>query len=154
MIHFKYMGEAVGKGRPRVTVRKSKSKDNGQIYAHAYTPKKTREFEDAIRFEFMASNCEHIPVYDKEKTLMANILIGMSIPKSYPKYKQALCRCRMIAPANKRQGDLDNILKSVFDALNGCAYVDDCQIVKVTAEKVYADEPFVEVTIDELRPTE
>ena len=147
MIHFKYMGEAVGKGRPRVTAR-------GGKYAHAYTPKKTKDFEDAIRFEFMASNCDKMPVYEREKSLKAEVLIGVSIPKSYPKYKQALCRCRFIAPANKRQGDLDNILKSVFDALNGCAYDDDCQIVKVIAEKVYADEPFVEVTIDELRPTE
>lgn len=145
MIHFKYMGEAVGKGRPRVTAR-------GGKFAHAYTPKKTKDFEDAIRFEFMASNCEQMPVYDKEKTLKADILIGMPIPKSYPKYKQALCRCRMIAPAKKP--DLDNVLKCIFDSLNGAAFADDSQIVKVIAEKVYADEPFVEVTIDELRPTE
>ena len=150
MIHFTYHGEAVGKGRPRVTAR-------GGKYAHAYTPKKTKDFEDAIRFEFMASNCEPMPVYPREKTLKAEILIGCSIPKSYPKYKQALCRCRFIAP--NKQPDLDNILKSIFDALQGgdsggYAFADDSQIVKVIAEKVYADEPFVEVTIDELRPTE
>ena len=142
MIKFTYHGEAVGKGRPRVTAR-------GGKYAHAYTPKKTKDFEDAIRFEFMASNCEQMPVYEREKTLKAEVLIGMSIPKSYPKYKQALCRCRMIAPAKKP--DLDNVLKSIFDSLNGAAFEDDSQIVKVVAEKVYADEPFVEVTIDELR---
>ena len=153
MIKFTYHGEAVGKGRPRVTVKKSKNKDNGQIYAHAYTPKKTKEFEGAIRFEFMASNCEPMPVYPRDKTLKAEILIGVPIPKSYPKYKQALCRCRMIAP-NKKP-DIDNIVKSIFDALQGgeCggyAFADDSQIVKVVAEKVYADEPFVEVMIDEL----
>ena len=142
MIKFTYKGEAVGKGRPRYSRRGD--------YVHTYTPKKTTDFEDAIRFEFIASNCEAMPVYDREVSLNANILIGVSIPKSYSKKKQALCRCRMIAPANKRQGDLDNILKSVFDALNGYAYVDDCQIVKVTAEKVYAEEPFVQVEIDEL----
>ena len=142
MIKFTYHGEAVGKGRPRVTAR-------GGKYAHAYTPKKTKDFEDAIRFEFMASNCEQMPVYEREKTLKAEVLIGMSIPKSYPKYKQALCRCRMIAPAKKP--DLDNVLKAIFDSLNGAAFEDDSQIVKVVAEKVYADEPFVEVTIDELR---
>ena len=140
MIKFTYHGEAVGKGRPRVSRRGN--------YVHTYTPEKTRAFEDAIRFEFMASNCEQMPVYDREKTLKANILIGTSIPKSMPKYKQALCRCRMIAPTKKP--DIDNILKSVFDALNGYAFADDVQIVKVIAEKVYADEPFVEVTIDEL----
>lgn len=143
MIKFTYHGEAVGKGRPRVSRRGN--------YVHTYTPEKTRNFEEAIRFEFMASNCDPMPVYDKEKTLMANILIGVSIPKSYPKYKQALCRCRMIAPAKKP--DLDNVLKSIMDALNGYAFDDDSQIVKVIAEKIYADEPFVEVTIDELQFT-
>lgn len=141
MIKFTYHGEAVGKGRPRVTAR-------GGKYAHAYTPKKTKDFEDAIRFEFMAGNCEQMPVYEREKTLKAEVLIGMPIPKSYPKYKQALCRCRMIAPAKKP--DIDNVLKSIFDALNGAAFEDDSQIVKIVAEKVYADEPFVEVMIDEL----
>lgn len=141
MIKFTYHGEAVGKGRPRYSKRGD--------YVHTYTPQKTKNFEDALRFEFMASNCEPMPVYDREVTLQANILIGVSIPKSYSKKKQALCRDRFIAPSKKP--DIDNILKSIFDALNGYAFSDDVQIVKVVAEKIYAEEPFVEVTIDELR---
>ena len=141
MIKFTYHGEAVGKGRPRVTAR-------GGKFAHAYTPKKTKDFEDAIRFEFMASNCEQMPVYSREQPLKATVLVGVSIPKSYSKKKQALCRDRFIAPSKKP--DIDNILKAIFDALNGSAFEDDSQITKVTAEKVYAEEPFVEVMIDEL----
>lgn len=141
MIKFTYHGEAVGKGRPRYAKRRN--------YVHTYTPEKTKNFEDALRFEFMSSNCEAMPVYDRDMTLEANILIGVSIPKSYSKKKQALCRDRFIAPAKKP--DIDNIVKSIFDALNGYAFADDVQIVKVRAEKVYAEEPFVEVEIDELR---
>ena len=140
MIKFTYHGEAVGKGRPRVSRRGN--------YVHTYTPEKTRVFEDAIRFEFMAGNCEAMPVYDREKTLQAKVLIGVSIPQSYSKKRQALCRDRMIAPAKKP--DLDNILKSVFDALCGYAFEDDSQITKIIAEKVYSERPFVEVEIDEL----
>lgn len=140
MIKFTYHGEAVGKGRPRYSRR-------GE-YVHTYTPQKTKNFEDAIRFEFMASNCEAMPVYDREISLKANVLVGIPIPKSYSKKKQALCRDRFIAPSKKP--DIDNILKSVFDALNGYAFADDVQIVRVYAEKVYAEEPFVEVEIDEL----
>ena len=47
MISFKVMGEPVGKGRPRVTARQSKKKDNA-VFAHAYTPKKTKEYEDSL----------------------------------------------------------------------------------------------------------
>ena len=146
MIKFRYKGEAVGKGRPRVTARQGK-------FAHAYTPEKTRAFEEAIRFEFMASNCEPMPVYKREQSLKADVLIGVSIPKSYSKKKQALCRDGMLVPANRRQGDLDNILKSVFDALNGYAYEDDSQIVVIHAEKMYSEEPFVEVVLDEYKRT-
>ena len=140
MIKFTYHGEAVGKGRPRYSRR-------GE-YVHTYTPQKTKNFEDAIRFEFMASNCEAMPVYDREVSLKATVLVGVPIPKSYSKKRQALCRDRFIAPSKKP--DIDNILKSVFDALNGYAFADDVQIVRVYAEKVYAEEPFVEVEIDEL----
>lgn len=142
MIKFKYYGEAVGKGRPRVSRQGN--------YVHTYTPEKTRVFEEAIRFEFMASNSEKMPVYEREIPLKAKVLIGVSIPKSYSKKKQALCRDRVLVPDKKP--DIDNILKAVFDAIsNGYAYEDDVQIVQVYAEKFYSKEPFVEVEIDELR---
>lgn len=153
MIKFRYNGEAVGKGRPRVTATKSKRNDNGQIYTHAYTPRKTREFEDAIRFEFMASNCDPMPVYPKEIPLRVIVRIGVGIPKSYSKKKKELCREGLLAPSKKP--DLDNICKSIFDALQGrrndpgYAFADDSQIVEMVAWKEYADEPFVEVVIDE-----
>ena len=140
MIKFRYNGEAVGKGRPRVSRR--------GMYVHTYTPEKTRAFEEAIRFEFMASNCEQMPVYPREKSLKAEVTICVSIPQSYSKKKQALCRDRVLAPSKKP--DIDNVLKSIFDALNGYCYEDDVQIIKVITEKRYAEDPFVEVMIDEL----
>ena len=145
MIKFRYHGEAVGKGRPRVRIIKK----GKQAFPQLYTPKETKEFEEAIRFEFFAGNCDGWPVYERGTPLKATVLIGCSIPKSYTKKKQALCRDRVLVPDKKP--DLDNILKSIFDALNGYAFEDDSQIVEIFAEKQYAVEPFVEVEIDELR---
>lgn len=147
MIHFRYDGEAVGKGRPRVTARNGK-------FAHAYTPKKTKDFEDAIRFSFLASVKGPLPIYPKGTPLKAKITIGCVIPKSYSKKKQEQCRDGTLAPDKKP--DLDNICKAVLDALqggrgeSGYAFDDDSQVVSLHAEKKYADEPFVEVEIDEL----
>ena len=141
MIKFVYNGEAVGKGRPRVSRRGS--------YVHTYTPEKTRIFEEAIRFEFMASNCEAMPVYPKEVPLKATVVIGTAIPKSYSKKKREMCREGLIAPS--KRPDLDNILKSIFDALQGDAFVDDSQIVSIRAEKIFSEKPFVEVVIDEYK---
>lgn len=143
MIHFTYHGEAVGKGRPRVSRRGN--------YVHTYTPEKTRVFEEAIRFEFMAQNCEQMPVYPKEMPLKMSIRVGMTIPKSYSKKKQALCRDGFLVPNGRP--DLDNIYKAVADSLNGYAYADDSQIVFIVAGKEYAENPFVEVVIDEYKRT-
>ena len=140
MIKFKYMGEPIGKGRPRVTAR-------GGKFAHAYTPKRTKDFEDAIRFEFNVSNCEQMPVYDKGTPLQAEMTFAFGVPKSYSKKKRAACLNGEIMHTIKP--DTDNIVKSVLDALSGAAFADDSQVVKVTAEKIYAEESYVEVVIYE-----
>lgn len=147
MIKFTYHGEPVGKGRPRVTVRKGKGKGSA-IFAHAYTPKKTKEFEDAIRFEFLAGNCEKMPVYTKDVPLKASMVFAFGVPKSYSKKKRAACLSGELQ--HTHTPDADNIAKSVLDALNGYAMEDDSQVVTLTMEKVYAEESYVEVVIDEL----
>lgn len=142
MIKFTYRGEPIGKGRPRVTARQGK-------FAHAYTPKKTKDYEDAIRFEFIASNCEKMPVYEKGIPLKARMTFAFAVPKSYTKKKREAC---LKGEAfHTHTPDTDNLCKAVFDALQGgYAFDNDSQIVKVVAEKIYAEEPFVEVVIDEL----
>lgn len=138
MIYFKFKGEPVGKGRPRVTAR-------GGKFAHAYTPKKTKDFEDAIRFEFMASNCEKMPVYPKDIPLKVDMTFAFGIPKSYSKKKHEQCLNGIIQHTKKP--DADNVAKAVLDALSGCAMEDDSQVVVMQLEKIYAEEPYVEVKI-------
>ena len=46
--------------------------------------------------------------------------------------------------------DIDNYVKSVLDASNGMLYHDDNQIVELIARKLYAEEPRVEIRIEEL----
>ena len=145
MISFKVMGEPVGKGRPRVTARQSKKKDNA-VFAHAYTPKKTKEYEDNIRFEFLSSTCEKMPVYSKGIPLKAEVTIAFGVPQSYSKKKREQCLKGLLVPTKKP--DIDNVLKCIFDAIsNDLCFHDDSQITEVMAEKVYAEEPYVEVKI-------
>lgn len=50
-----------------------------------------------------------------------------------------------------KRGDLDNLLKVVFDSLNGWAYVDDKQIVEIHAMRHEGkDDPRVEISIQEI----
>lgn len=142
MIHFKYFGEPVGKGRPRVTAR-------GGKFAHAYTPKRTKDFEDAIKFEFMASNCEQMPVYPKDVPLEAKMVFAFAVPKSYSKKKRESCLSGETMHVHRP--DTDNLVKSVLDAIScGYAMSDDSQVVKTIAEKIYAEESYVEVWISRI----
>ena len=136
MIFFKVMGEPVGKGRPRLTTRGG--------YAHAYTPKKTSDYEEKLKFAFMAGNCESVPVYDKGIPLKVKMVMAFGIPKSFSKKKREEALLGLIVPT--RKPDVDNVIKQL-DALNGLAFYDDSQITEITAEKIYAEEPYLEVRI-------
>ena len=46
--------------------------------------------------------------------------------------------------------DLDNIMKSICDGLNGIAYADDSQICSSIVKKIWDNEDGVEVFIKEL----
>lgn len=46
--------------------------------------------------------------------------------------------------------DTDNIAKSILDSLNGIAYLDDKQVIRLTVEKWYAEVPSVSVEIKEV----
>ena len=144
MIYFKFKGEPVGKGRPRVTARRGKGKDSA-IYALAYTPKRTKEFEDNIRFEFMANCCEKMPVYPKDVPLKVEMVFAFSIPRSWTKKKKEEARLGLVHKTTKP--DADNVAKAVLDALVGLAMEDDSQVTVLMMEKIYSEEPYVEVKI-------
>ncbi|MDR1647770.1 MAG: RusA family crossover junction endodeoxyribonuclease, partial [Zoogloeaceae bacterium] len=72
-------------------------------------------------------------------------------PASWSKKKRgaALGNPRAILPA--KRPDLDNVVKSVCDAMNGVVFRDDAQIVRLTAEKIYAECPCVRVQIEAIK---
>ena len=48
---------------------------------------------------------------------------------------------------DKRQRDIDNILKPILDALNGIAYLDDSQVTELFVEKEQSTREALEITI-------
>ena len=47
------------------------------------------------------------------------------------------------------QGDVDNFLKAVLDAMNGICYEDDRQVIFVQAEKIFGD-PHITIEVEEI----
>lgn len=128
-------GEPVGKGRPRFSVVAG--------HAKAFTPKKTRDYEELIKWHYVQQNPGKR--FDKEDALSIFILAEMGIAPSNSKTVQQQKRTGEIRPMKKP--DADNIVKIVQDALNGLAYEDDVQIVESHIIKRYSDAPGLNILI-------
>ena len=89
-----------------------------------------------------------INVYAPYKFMPFEIEAYFSVPKSASKKKRAAMLTGDIRPTKKP--DMDNILKTVADALNGIAYRDDSQIVRAIVDKYYDTAPRLIVTITAL----
>lgn len=122
---------AVPKGRPRFS-------GNG----HAYTPPKTREFEDQIR-TLAVSVMGHRLRY----TCPVSVVIKLVevVPASWSASKKELALAGMLVPL---RGDLDNREKAVLDALNGVVYHDDVQIGRKSSSKEFGFANLITVTIE------
>jgi len=80
-----------------------------------------------------------------EGPVIAHMRFYMPIPKSMAKRDCALVDAGQYYHTKKP--DLDNLVKFAKDCLNGYAWRDDSQVVKLTALKVYAREPRTEIEI-------
>jgi Holliday junction resolvase RusA-like endonuclease len=55
-------------------------------------------------------------------------------------------------PIARYSGDLDKLMRGIFDCMTGIVYVDDVQVMQESSTKVYTkEEPFVVITIKEVK---
>jgi Holliday junction resolvase RusA-like endonuclease len=109
-------GNPIPKARPRV------------VDGHAYTPKRTLEWE---------SNISKAWQYKYNNVFM---------------FASDLCITLRFYRDTKIRADYDNLAKAATDALNGVAYRDDSQIVEAHIFKGYdEDNPRVEIEIDRVK---
>ncbi len=137
MREFKIPGKVQAKQRPRMNLH------NGRVY----TPQPTINYENFVKMCY-ADYANQNGWTPFENALRAEIEVFMPVPKSDSKKKRELKLSGKIRPTMKP--DNDNIAKSVLDALNGLAYVDDKQIVELKANKYYGAEAYVRVKLVEL----
>ncbi|MNT35875.1 Endodeoxyribonuclease RusA [compost metagenome] len=83
-----------------------------------------------------------------ESPVLINVNFYYPIPVSFNKAKREQARTGQLRPITKP--DLDNVVKGLADSLNKIAWKDDNQIVSITAHKYYADEPKIEIQIEEV----
>lgn len=124
--------DPVGKGRPRFT------RDG-----HAYTPAKTRSFEERVGIAYSNARGR---MYTG--AVMVEAWFCMPIPASWSKKKREDAAAHRIYPMLKP--DIDNLLKALLDGLNGLAYADDKQVVSVICYKQYSERGKIMVRISDV----
>ena len=105
-------------------VPKGKARPRFARGGHPYTDPDQSRHEQAIRRAWMDRHGME-PVGGPHSPVSVTIDFAKPLPKSVK-----VPRPWTLKP------DLDNLAKSVLDALNGVAYVDDAQIVKLTVRKL------------------
>lgn len=116
-------GKPVPKGRPRVTRHGT------------YTPKSTQAYESSVRQAWREAGAARFP---DGAPLELSVIAAFPIPQHTAKSRRARMEGR---PHTAARGDLDNIVKAVMDALNGCAYADDSAVWSIHAQKIYSETP-------------
>lgn len=78
--------------------------------------------------------------------LAFDIIFVIKEPKSWSKKKKA----KFLDQPHTQTPDIDNLIKFVFDALNSKVFVDDSQIFKVEAIKMWGEtgKTILEITYD------
>lgn len=131
---FEVDGKIIGKERPRVNM----------YTGYVYTPNKTKDYE------FWIQQCFKIkyPCFTQiEGRVSVEIIAYLSIPKNTSKKKTELMLLNEISPTKKP--DVDNIAKSILDAMNGFVFKDDNQVSKISVEKKFAENEKIFVRVSE-----
>lgn len=137
-------GEACAQGRPRFAVIKNKT--TGKSRAVAFDPKESKNYKSLVKMAAQEAIDEQGWKYT-ELPLVLTICVWKSIPKSKSKKFREAAIAGYEFPAVKP--DVDNVAKTIMDALSKVAYKDDSQIVDLVIKKRYTeDEPHVNVRIE------
>lgn len=128
---FSVEGDPVGKQRPRFA------------RGRTYTPKKSVDYENLIASQALSAMCPSLPL---ETPVAVYIYINYKVPASYSKQRRANCLAGIERP---KVNDIDNVCKSVLDAMNNIVYLDDKQVVSLHATKRFDTIASVHICVKE-----
>ena len=141
--YFVIDGKPQGKARARTFYNPKLGR------VQSMTPENTVLYENLVKQSFVQQADKDARWFNKEP-LAVYITAFYPIPASTTKKDRQLICSGKLFPTKKP--DADNVAKVICDALNGVAYGDDTQIIKLSILKAYTEEqPRVQVCIEEIK---
>ena len=131
---FEVPGKIFGKARPRLN----------SYTGVVYTPTKTKDYEELIKQYFLIKNPGARTL---ESRVSVEIKAYFKIPSSANKSEKEEMLENKISPTKKP--DVDNIAKSILDAMNNFVFKDDNQVSKISVEKRFALEEKAVIEVEE-----
>ena len=135
IVTFEVEGDPVPKGRPRFARR-------GQ-FVQTYTDAKTIDYETHVALKARQAIGASEPF---KGALTVFLYLRYAIPASYSKKRKEACLRGVEYP---KKVDLDNVYKSITDAMQGIVYLNDSQIVEAHITKVYAETAGANIMVQE-----
>lgn len=133
-VTFHVPGEPQGKGRAKIV------KIGG--FSRMATPQKTVAYEGLIAHAAQQAMAGAAPL---ECACLVQLSVTVGVPASWSKKKQAAALLGEVLPTKKP--DADNVVKAVFDGMNGVVWRDDVQAVDLQLRKRYGATPGVHVRV-------
>ena len=135
IVTFEVEGDPVPKGRPRFARR-------GQ-FVQTYTDAKTIDYETHVAMKARQAIGASEPL---QGALTVFLYLRYAVPPSYSKKRKEACLLGLEFP---KKIDIDNVYKSITDAMNGIVYTDDSQIVEAHITKIYAETAGANIMVQE-----
>lgn len=135
VVTFTVDGDPVPKGRPRFARR-------GQ-FVQTYTDAKTIDYETQVAMKARHAIGATKPL---ESALTVFLYLRYTVPASYSKKRKEACLLGLEYP---KKVDIDNVYKSITDAMQGIVYANDSQIVEAHIKKVYAEQSGANIMVQE-----
>ena len=138
MVVFTVPGAPVGKGRGRI-VRKGK-------HMGIASAEKTVSYEGLVAHTAQAAMAGRPLILGP---CAVTLRMWLPIAASWSKTKQAEALAGKLLPAVKP--DMDNVIKAIYDGMNGVVWRDDVQAVDLAVTKRYGAIPGVLVAVEEIQ---
>lgn len=109
-----------------------------------FVDKRARRYHNYKLFIRTYARKELKPIPTGQPVIVDKVIFHMAIPKSWSGKKQR----EAVGQPHIKKPDIDNLIKGLFDALNGIAWADDNQVYKISSiEKIYSEKPGIEFSL-------
>lgn len=120
----------IGSPRPRFR--------NADRFVQTYMPTSYTKHKDYIQ--------EQMPKLLTDKNLKVSLYFYFEPPKSWSKKRKLIA----IGTYKRTKPDVDNLIKTVLDAVNNHVWQDDNQVVHIDSYKMYAEESKIVMVVKEV----